>query len=214
MDPIEDKKLFEKSLHDIQIKLKAPKGQINSHGRYKYRSCEDIIAAVKQVLPEGAYLNFSDEIVLIGTRYFVNSTAIFTNHFNSVKSNALAELPLERKGFDAMQLTCAASSYARKTALCGLFICDDNPDTESGNAEESKIKKEKATEKSAEPSASIEYITPLQSTAIKEMISQAGYDEQKVMNHYKITGWATCEAWKYPKIMETLNKKIQEKAKS
>jgi hypothetical protein len=203
---------FESVLHDIQMELKAPKGQINSHGRYKYRSCEDIIAAVKLVLPKESYLNFKDEIVLIGTRYFVKSIAKFTYGSKSIESNALVELPTERKGFDAMQLTCTTSSYARKTALSGLFICDDNPDTESGNSEESKIKKEKATEAPIEPKQT-EYVTPLQVSAMQELISQAGYIEGKVMDHYKVNGWATCEAWKYPKIMQAMKKKIEEQGK-
>lgn len=119
-------------LHDVQKKLKAPKNQINKFGGYKYRSCEDIVEAVKEILPEGYVLLLKDEIVDIGDRIYVRATASFCGNEQTVHSSAFAREPLDKKGMDASQITGAASSYARKYALNGLFAIDDTKDADSG----------------------------------------------------------------------------------
>lgn len=117
---------------DIQHKLKAPKGQYNSFGQYKYRSCEDILEGVKPLLKEyNLLLIINDEIVQIGERYYIKSTAKITDGIESVSATAYAREPLEKKGADASQITGAASSYARKYALNGLLCIDDTKDEDA-----------------------------------------------------------------------------------
>lgn len=117
---------------DIQHKLKAPKGQYNSFGQYKYRSCEDILEGVKPLLKEyNLLLIINDEIVQIGERYYVKSTAKITDGRESVSATAYAREPLEKKGADASQITGASSSYARKYALNGLLCIDDTKDADA-----------------------------------------------------------------------------------
>lgn len=122
------------ALMAVQAELKAPKGQHNSFGKYDYRSAEDIIEAVKPLLKEnGLFLNMSDDIVLIGDRYYVKATVkvvdIVTGE--SVQTSALAREAAQKKGMDESQVTGTASSYARKYALNGLFAIDDNRDADT-----------------------------------------------------------------------------------
>lgn len=122
-------------LQIIQHKLKAPKGQYNSFGKYKYRSCEDILEAVKPILNEvGCTLTLSDDILLIGDRYYIRATATLRDsETGSVITLAYANAreDEEKKGMDGSQITGTASSYARKYALNGLFCIDDTKDADT-----------------------------------------------------------------------------------
>lgn len=125
------------SLAQIQGSLKAPKNQFNSFGKYSYRSQEDILEAVKPLL-EGLVLNISDEIILIGDRYYVKATATLTNGTDSISSSAFARESETRTGMDVSQLTGSTSSYARKYALNGLFAIDDAKDSDTIEAPNTK----------------------------------------------------------------------------
>ena len=124
-----------KELASIQGRLKAPKGQKNTFGGYKYRSCEDILEAVKPLLREYACnLILCDDMVMVGDRYYIKATAILKNSAGEVEhTTAWAREEDTKKGMDASQITGAASSYARKYALCGLFAIDDGKDADSLN---------------------------------------------------------------------------------
>jgi hypothetical protein len=118
----------------IQSELKAPKNQVNSFGKYKYRSCEDIIEAVKPLLSkEGLYLNISDEIVEVGSKNYVKAVATIFDGENQISSSAVARESIDKKGMDDAQQTGATSSYARKYALNGLFGIDDQKDADATN---------------------------------------------------------------------------------
>ena len=123
----------------IQLALKAPKGQFNNFGKYSYRNCEDILEAVKPLL-SGCVLTVSDEMVLVGDRVYVQATARIAGGDGSgeISTTAFARESLEKKGMDASQITGAASSYARKYALNGLFLIDDNKDADSDNSTPNK----------------------------------------------------------------------------
>jgi len=121
---------FYERLADIQAHLNAPKNQYNSFGKYKYRSCEDILEGVKPLL-KGLFLSISDEIVLIGDRYYVKATATITDGENSHSASAMAREEENKKGMDAAQVTGATSSYARKYCLNGLFGIDDAKDADT-----------------------------------------------------------------------------------
>lgn len=143
-------------LNKIQKELKAPKTQKNKHGGYSYRSCEDILEAVKPLLGK-AILTVTDEIVLVcgavgqnitveksdnksdtkttytfpDSRYYVKATATIEHEDDTVSVSAFAREAFEQKGMGSAQLTCSTSSYARKCALNGLFAIDDSKEQDS-----------------------------------------------------------------------------------
>ena len=134
--------VYEK-LMQVQTKLRAPKSNYNSFGKYSYRSCEDILEALKPLLAEvGAIVNVTDEIKLIGDRYYVEATASFidTETGERMIAKASAREAETKKGMDDSQVTGSVSSYARKYALNGLFAIDDNKDADSTNTHDRDIK--------------------------------------------------------------------------
>jgi len=118
-------------LNKIQKELKAPKNQKNSFGNYNYRSCEDILEAIKPLLDDKTVVTLNDEIVLVGDRYYVKATAKISNGTESESVTAYARESLDKKGMDSAQITGASSSYARKYALNGLFCIDDTKDADT-----------------------------------------------------------------------------------
>lgn len=156
--------IYEKLLK-AQVELKAPKGQYNSFGKYKYRSCEDILEALKPVLDKLKLTLFiSDEIVEVGGSYktskkdeiietvgrkYVKATITLVNiekPDEQIQTSALAREEETKKGQDGSQITGSSSSYARKYALNGLFAIDDTKDSDSTNThgkEEAKTDEEK-----------------------------------------------------------------------
>lgn len=141
-----------KILQAIQHELKAPKNQENKFGGYRYRSCEDIMEAVKPLLDKNeATLTVADDIVLIGDRYYVKATATLLDSKGGevlAQTTAFAREPVAKKGMDESQITGAASSYARKYALNGLFCIDDTKDADTmDNREQGDAKHKIATMK-------------------------------------------------------------------
>lgn len=121
-------------LSNIQATLNAPKNQRNNFGKYNYRSCEDILQALKpHLLENNVFVTVTDDIVAANDRTFVKAVASISDGVASIQTTAFAELELSKKGMDASQLTGATSSYARKYALNGLFCIDDNKDADSTN---------------------------------------------------------------------------------
>ena len=140
-------KEFLKRVSEVQQKLKAPKGQYNSFGGYNYRSCEDILEAVKPICAEhSVLLNLSDEIVNVGERYYIKATAkLYDLESDAViSSTALAREAQTKKGMDDSQITGTASSYARKYALNGLFNIDDTKDADTDEYRKNSQKAETA----------------------------------------------------------------------
>lgn len=123
-----------KTLADIQAAVKAPKNQFNSFGKYKYRSAEDIVEAVKLVVnPLGFFLILEDSIEEVGGRIYVKSTATLSDGELEYVATGWAREEESKKGMDGSQITGAASSYARKYALNGLFAIDDTKDSDATN---------------------------------------------------------------------------------
>lgn len=117
----------------IQQLLKVPKGQFNQFGGFKYRSCEDILAALKPVLLHyGATITLDDEPVLVGDWHYIRSTARLDWGEEYRHTTGYAREPGSKKGMDASQITGSASSYARKTALAGMCALDDGIDADAG----------------------------------------------------------------------------------
>ena len=123
-----------KKLVAVQAALKAPKGQFNKFGGYKYRSCEDILEAVKPLLLEqGLQLTITDEPVEVGGRIYIKATATITDGSETATVSGYAREAESKKGQDESQITGSASSYARKYALNGLFLIDDTKDADATN---------------------------------------------------------------------------------
>lgn len=132
---------------EIQTGLKAPKNQYNSFGEYRYRSCEDILEAVKPMLKDrNLVLTISDDVVQVGERYYVKATATITDGVNSISNSAFAREMLEKKKMDDSQITGATSSYARKYALNGLFCIDDTKDADALPPDEKLTEKDKGVD--------------------------------------------------------------------
>ena len=134
-------------LAKIQQELKAPKNQFNKFGNYKYRSCEDILEAVKPLL-NGLALNLTDEVKEAAGYMYVESTAMITDGTKMQAVKAQAGIDPTRKGMDIAQSFGSSSSYARKYALNGLFLIDDTKDADTTNTHnKNEVKKEKLTKK-------------------------------------------------------------------
>ena len=158
---------FNQALATIQHDLNAPKSQYNSFGKYNYRSCEDILSALKPLLKKyGMTIVLSDEIVGVGDRYYIKATATLSDGKTSLMNSAFAREDEVKKGMDGAQITGTASSYARKYALNGMFAIDDqkDPDTNENKLQQQNapvtcpncgkevkaVKKKDGTEKTAE----------------------------------------------------------------
>jgi hypothetical protein len=160
----------------IQSRLKAPKEQYNSFGKYAYRNAEDILEAVKPLLMETkTILNIEDEVVMVGDRYYIKAIVSIsdTESADMLSVQAFAREEESKKGMDGSQVTGAASSYARKYALNGLFAIDDTKDSDTtnqhgkGDTSETRTKKEtKASDKpKAQPFDSGKMVKILKDTA-------------------------------------------------
>lgn len=135
-----------KRLIEIQKALKAPKNQRNNFGNYNYRSCEDILEAVKPLLAkQGLALIIEDEVLAVESRFYVVATAtIFDEEGKKIaQTSAFAREEETKKGMDSSQITGAASSYARKYALNGLFAIDDTKDSDATNTHDKEEKPNK-----------------------------------------------------------------------
>lgn len=177
--------IYEKLLN-IQTELKAPKGQYNSFGKYKYRSCEDILEALKPICAKNkTTLILTDQIVLIGERYYVMATAtlIDIEKGENLENQAYAREDFEKKGMDGSQITGTASSYARKYALNGLFNIDDTKDADT----DEYTKQIKAIEESAKNEFQVnEKVTDLEAKTIYGLIINGKRDLNKFLEYFKI----------------------------
>jgi erf family protein len=166
-------------LNKIQCELKAPKTQMNKFGGYAYRSCEDILESVKPLLQKyEVALMLSDEIVQIGARIYVKATAALKGKDGEVSASAYAREPENKKGSDESQITGAASSYARKYALNGLFAIDDAKDADATNDHGASAANNKRGE----------YPAPMSEEQVADLLQlceASGTDPQKVAEAYK-----------------------------
>ena len=170
-----------KKLIEVQTKLKAPKNQYNSFGKYSYRNCEDILEALKPILKEvGATIIISDEVVSVNERYYVKATVKFidTETGEAVEASANAREEDNKKGMDSSQLTGSTSSYARKYALNGLFAIDDTKDSDFTNTHD---KEKKTLEVISEAQAKRMYMLAKgkDPDIIKQILSNAGFNASR-----------------------------------
>lgn len=187
-----------KKLIAIQHDLKAPKGNYNSFGKYKYRSCEDILEAVKPLLVrEECTLIITDDIIQVGDRFYIKATAKITDGTETMEVTAFAREEKEKKGMDGSQVTGTASSYARKYALNGLFLIDDNKDADTD---------EYANTTKAEPLA-----TDMEKKTFMDRCKQLDVDYRNILKQVGVSGQMTKE--QHGKALIIL-KEIEESRKS
>lgn len=144
---------IKQKLQGIQSSLKAPKGQTNKFGGYKYRSCEDILTAVKPLLAEwSCSISISDDMVEVGSRVYVKSVVHLydSDSADFITAQAFAREAENKKGMDDAQITGSASSYARKYALNGLFAIDDTKDPDATNKHEKELAPSPSSNKNTE----------------------------------------------------------------
>jgi hypothetical protein len=169
------------SLKKIQAELKAPKNQFNKFGNYAYRSAEDILEAVKPLLAKyNSMLTISDEIIEVGGRIYVKAQCTFMDDKgSSIITAAYAREPESKKGMDESQITGAASSYARKYALNGMFLIDDNKDADT-NAYQSV--NNPPPPKQEKP----KMITNEQGCQIEDLVFKTKTDKAKMLEYFKV----------------------------
>jgi len=168
-------------LHTIQQELKAPKAQYNNFGRYNYRSCEDIVEAVKTHLKPNVSLLLSDKMVNIGNHNYIEATATLTDGKESISVTGYARESESKKGMDDSQITGSTSSYARKYALNGLFAIDDTRDADSN---EQKV------------------------SSLRKLIQQTNSNEAKLLEHYHVKKLEDLTGASYQNATAMLEKKL------
>lgn len=163
-------------LSEIQVQLNAPKAQYNSFGKYSYRSCEDILNALKPYLEANeCIITITDKLVVKGLRYYVKATATLSIHKQHISTNAYAREPELKKGMDEAQITGATSSYARKYALNGLFAIDDTKDADTQKPQPATVAPARVTKKKVDDE-SFERLTSLPKDEATQHIKSGVYD--------------------------------------
>lgn len=177
--------IYEKLLN-IQTELKAPKGQTNKFGGYKYRSCEDILEAVKPLCKKyKATLILKDTIEQLGERYYIKARAVLIdteyekgNAIEHIENTAYARESETKKGMDDSQITGTASSYARKYALNGLFCIDDTKDADTNEfVERTQIENKKITKTQTDALYEIIKSRAIENDYVIASLKEKGYDK-------------------------------------
>lgn len=192
----EKKMSLKEKLIRIQQELKAPKGQFNSFGKYKYRSCEDILEAVKPLLDKyQVALTLSDEITEVGSRIYVRATAnLFDGESDEHYTNvAWAREDDVKKGMDGSQITGTASSYARKYCLNGLFLIDDTKDADTDEYQKQN-------------NGSGDKISPTKVKALKARLEKMNVDEEALCKQYGIKSLEDMDEGQLAELNGKLNK--------
>lgn len=214
--------VYEKLLK-VQTKLNAPKNRQNKFGGYSYRSCEDILEAVKPLLAEvKAIILLKDSVVQVGERYYVYAQAFFYDiegkdaTCTMVSSDAYAREPEDKKGMDAAQITGTASSYARKYALNALLLIDDakDPDTDEYKIEQdAKAEKAKKVTPIKQHDASVldEYVTDAQIKTLEMLLKKSGIAVEKFNSIYGLTIISELPAEKYDDAVHKLEEAVKAK---
>lgn len=172
---MEDKTIHQK-LIEVQEELKAPKGQYNSFGKYHFRSTEDIVEALKPLLiRRGLLLLMYDEIELVGSRIYVVSTADLTDGATNIKVSARARESETKKGMDDSQITGAASSYARKYALNGMFLIDDSKDADTPEYS-GQMNNQQQSKQPKQPEITLDAVK----TALNDLVKKTNGDYTKI----------------------------------
>ena len=194
----------------IQSTLKCNKSQFNKFGNYHYRSCEDILEAVKPLLQKhDCTLTLSDELVNIGERYYIKAAATIKNSNGEEETvNAYAREPLSAKGMSDSQITGTASSYARKYALNGLFLIDDTKDADTNAYKEQQQVVEEEQKADADMQKKI---TKLEATTISGLAKSYGSSDEEVLAYCGIEKYRDMTKAQYGDVFRMLEQKYGKK---
>lgn len=199
-------------LKNIQQELKAPKGQYNNFGKYKYRSAEDILEAVKPLLGKyGAQLTLTDEIIEVGGRIYVKATAKLTDGKEEAVTTAFAREPAEKKGMDESQITGTASSYARKYALNGLFLIDDTKDADTDEYSKQQGKqapKQQPAQQPAPQKPTERKISATGAKALESLIMQARANREDILRQAGVVSINDLTAQQGKELYEMLKERV------
>lgn len=212
---------FLKRLNNVQMELKAPKGQTNKFGGYKYRSCEDILEAVKPLLQKNELtLLLNDRIENIGNRFYVQATATIYDNLSdkTISTTAYARESDEKRGMDSSQITGASSSYARKYALNGLFNIDDTKDSDT-NEYQNQSNKAPTSQKAKvvkvnNETIPTEKISKVQLSLLNKSIENAKFSDEevlKIIQKYGYTSTAEIQNKDYKSIINEFANLVKSK---
>ncbi len=201
---------FIKKIVAIQSSLNAPKNQYNSFGKYKYRSCEDILEALKPLLSQhGLVQTITDSVEFLGERYYIKASVVVTDGVNRIENAAMAREEESKKGMDASQLTGATSSYARKYALNGMWCIDDSKDADTNehtaqtsNQSASNKQSQSHTQQANQQSWKIDRS---QLAKLENAIMQKGYSVQSACEVWNIGALAEIEKTAFNSYMAAVN---------
>lgn len=206
--------IYEK-LSAVQQELKAPKNRRNTFGKYNYRSCEDILEAVKPILAKHeATILITDDISEVGGKVYIQATVRFVDlrvNGDMITVNAFARESVDKKGMDDAQITGTSSSYARKYALNGLFLIDDVKDPDSDEYKEETDQKIKASTKKPKDSVLDEYVNAGQLETLNMLLKKAEITEDKFREIYNIATMPEFPANKYEDAVKKLEAAIKAK---
>ena len=189
-------------LTDIQNELKAPKNRTNKFGGYKYRSCEDILEAVKPILKKyDAMVTIRDDIIEVGNRVYVRATVLFRAGDFYTEVTAFAREAETKKGMDDSQITGTASSYARKYALNGLFLIDDTKDADTDEYQE------QIANQMMKSDVSDKKIGEVKGAALVKMLTDDGQDVQAFLDHFHVQEAADLTEEQHRKILDGVRKR-------
>jgi len=204
---------LQKKLAQIQKDLKAPKNQYNNFGKYSYRNAEDILEAVKPLLDD-CVLTISDNVVVVGDRYYIKATAKLRCGTESFKTVAFAREAETKKGMDSSQITGSASSYARKYALNGLFCIDDTKDADSTNNKDQTHDSRMSSGKKVSTSNNTMPITEKQLKYVNTLISKTASDRKIIKDLYKVKSLKELTSSQASDLIEKLNIKLEKPTKA
>lgn len=186
---MESKDSFGTRVIQAQNEIKAPKGQYNSFGKYKYRSAEDILESAKPVLLKyGLYLTLSDEIFTAGDRIYVKAVATLhdTESEQQITVHAFAREPMQKKGMDESQITGTASSYARKYAMNGLFCLDDTKDADTDEYHNQTYQRRQPQNNQRVQAQEVPKPNKVQLDALVELAKSKGFGVSQIAKRAKV----------------------------
>ena len=212
---------FQEKIIKLQTELKVPKNQYNSFGNYKFRSCEDIVEGIKPHLKElNLILIISDEMILLGERYYIKATAKLFDEANSIEATGYAREEKEKKGMGSAQLTGSTSSYARKYALNGLLAIDDNKDDDSAKKHGKELAPKKPASNSKtpppdkKPATFKQEVTQAQIKYMYTLAGKKGYTDKIkdiLIKNYKVSSSKELSKKQYDEIIKKLESKEDKK---
>lgn len=197
--------MIQDALRKIQVELKCAKTLHNNFGNFNYRNVESILEALKPLLKENnCILTLSDDIVMVGDRFYIKATATITQDKESISTSAFAREALDKKGMDTAQITGACSSYARKYALGGLFLLDDNEDIDSKDNRDIKANSSKKETKQVET----ENLSPSQQ--VLNLLLNAGLTKTDIQNYMAKKGFKSSDTEQMKLLLEHKDEFLQD----